>query len=204
MLVAKHFPGKYDVPYVAGMNMSSAHTGILSSQFSIANMYDADTALSAPCGSKRYQIIAYCPVLTAMNGNAAFGTTTKLGGLTTMQTDDPNATIFTFTDFYSTTADEAYSMSDIYGSQGTSIANNAFIWASELSMILEAPRADVSGSVSYGHFPLSSLVARDSVAELTLNDMRKSVTGVHSFTESPTITLSCAVVNHEIVNRMGL
>jgi hypothetical protein len=33
MFVAKHLPGRYDVPFVAGMNITSANTGIVRSSF---------------------------------------------------------------------------------------------------------------------------------------------------------------------------
>lgn len=36
MLIAKHYPGQFDVAFVCGMNMSSAHTGVVRSNFSIA------------------------------------------------------------------------------------------------------------------------------------------------------------------------
>jgi hypothetical protein len=39
MLIAKHYPGKFDVPYVAGMNVTTANTGIVTSSFDISQAY---------------------------------------------------------------------------------------------------------------------------------------------------------------------
>lgn len=123
----------------------------------------------ANLGSSKYQLIMYAPVLSALYGDSAFGSTTKLGGLLIMQVDDPAAKVATFSDFYSTSG-EAYSMASLYGTQGTTIAESALIWASKMHMTLEAPVTNTSGSVIYGSFPFSSLMDRVSKGEeLTIN-----------------------------------
>lgn len=49
-------------------------------------------------------------------------------------------------------------MSGVYGSQGQSIATNAFIWASHLEMVLLANSLNASGDYYEGEFPFSSLM----------------------------------------------
>lgn len=39
MLAAKHAPGRFNVDYVCGMNVSSARTGIITSNFNLNEVY---------------------------------------------------------------------------------------------------------------------------------------------------------------------
>jgi hypothetical protein len=117
MLVAKHAPGMFNVPYVAGMNKSTAHTGILKSAFDLGQAYAAETQIKEDIGTRKYLCAFYCPVLSAMYGTAApgLGVGTKLGGLNIVQTDNPSLALLGFGDFNLNNG-EAYSMSDMYGS----------------------------------------------------------------------------------------
>lgn len=56
-----------------------------------------------------------------------FATNVKLAGLNIRQVDNPNSALLTVADFSSSLT--AYSLSNVYGSQGNSIASNLFIWA---------------------------------------------------------------------------
>jgi len=50
-----------------------------------------------------------------------------------------------------------YTLADIYGGSGSSIAENAFIWSSALEVTLAGAQSTVSGVARLGHFTLSSL-----------------------------------------------
>jgi len=83
MMVAKHFPGQYDVPYLQGMGVSTAHTGIISTPYSAQNCWDYTIGSMQPPGTRKFQILAWCPILTAYYGDGsagAFPTNSKLGG----------------------------------------------------------------------------------------------------------------------------
>lgn len=155
MLTAKHYPGKYDVPYVNGMNISTARTGVINTSYSISTCFDELTLGYTDLGSRKYMLILYCPVLSIGYGSGNTGyfpTNTKLGGLVMTQVDDPNQQVFSLLDFQITT--KGIPLSSIYGNQGQNLAKSSFIWASELDMTLEAPAACEAGSVVYGQICL--------------------------------------------------
>ena len=54
MLIAKHDPGKYDVPFVAGMNITSASTGVINTPFDAVQAYKLPTPAMANLGSYAY------------------------------------------------------------------------------------------------------------------------------------------------------
>lgn len=74
MLVAKHFPGRYKVPYINNMNVSSSFTGVLSEAFTINDVYNCDSTpvLQNP-GTKDYILAMWCPSLTVAYGDGAGG-----------------------------------------------------------------------------------------------------------------------------------
>lgn len=160
MLTAKHFPGKFDVPYVSGMNNSTFHTGLIDNIFTVNSAYNHDTGgVSAnTLGSASQMLICYCPTLSALYGTGSgFATNVKLGGLVMIQCTNPSTPLFSYPDFYSAPISQAYSMADIYGGQGTAIAENAFIWASKMTFTLLGPEATRAGTVQLGHFNVSSI-----------------------------------------------
>lgn len=124
-------------------------------------------------------MILHCPALTAFYGNNAsgsFASNVKLGGLFIIQTANPNLAIFSPGNF--SRINEAYTLSNLYGSQGNSIATNLFIWAQKLTFFLEAPEMTRTGTVTYGCFPLSSAWDLSNLAQLlTVNQLLKATTG---------------------------
>jgi hypothetical protein len=69
MLVSKVFPGRYNTPYVAGMNVTNLPTNTFSVSNSIADAAYLDSSASTePLGTREYTLIMWCPVMTAFNG----------------------------------------------------------------------------------------------------------------------------------------
>lgn len=54
--------------------------------------------------------------------------------------------------------DNAYSMIDMWKSDGSDVYQNAMVWAQQTTIRLTAPLANVSGVVYMGYFPLGSVV----------------------------------------------
>jgi len=92
MLVSKYCPGRFNAPYVAGMNATNLPT----STFSVSHSLASSSVLngggtSAPFGGATYTLLMWCPSMTAFYGDGAtvsspavpvhLGTTTKLGGM---------------------------------------------------------------------------------------------------------------------------
>jgi hypothetical protein len=94
-------------------------------------------------------------------------------------------------------------MSGIYGSQGDTIAETAFIWAGQLDFTLNAPLATASGTIRLGHITLNSFFERDGLTTITVNDLLKSVHTTMSLKNNPKFSLISAVVNHELVNALS-
>lgn len=119
MLIAKHFPGRYNVPYVTDMNVTTQKTGCLDSAFNVAQCADtANYGNLYPFGSYWYVVVAFCPVLSGYYGpgnSGTLSTSVKLGGLSIQGTNSPTAGILSFSDFY-TTSGGCFDMSTIYGS----------------------------------------------------------------------------------------
>lgn len=90
----------------------------------------------------------------------------------------------------------------MYGSQGDTIAENAFIWASEIKFHMQGPQANRSGVVRLGHVTLNSLFERDQGSAISLNDLLKSTHTTIPIQNRVDFTLNSAVVNHDIVNQM--
>lgn len=114
MLAAKHAPGRFNAPYVTGMNVSSARTGILQNNFTISEALSL--GVTNPIGTSDYVIILYAPALSFLFGPGGAGllpTNSKLGGLSISQISNVNTNVLSYANFYDATA---YSMSAIYGS----------------------------------------------------------------------------------------
>lgn len=96
-------------------------------------------------------------------------------------------------------------MSGLFGSQGDTIGENAFTWASQLVMNINVPAANLTGTVSYGYITLNSLHARDDVAAISINDLLRTSTRTVAITpNTKSVTLSAGVVNHDIVSYMNV
>lgn len=79
MLVAKHMPGVFNVPFVSDMNRSSATTGIIHSAMTIQQAVNFDDAAvlvpkaMATLSSFNYVVILYAPTLSACYGTGESG-----------------------------------------------------------------------------------------------------------------------------------
>jgi hypothetical protein len=139
--------------------------------------YSMSSPALTALGVGDYTLIMYCPSLSILYGPGAagnLGTTTKIGGLTITATGDLNNDAAAYPNFY-TVNKGAYSMASIYGSQGDTISDGAFVWASRLDVHLLGAGANASGTARLGHFTLSSLYERDAVSSITTNDLLRAV-----------------------------
>jgi len=90
MLAAKEHPGKFSTPYVSAMNVLPFPTMVATTnttEFQADNYGNAFENL----GTRKYTIVAFCPVMTALYGTGGtndFDSGTKLGGVVMTQTDD--------------------------------------------------------------------------------------------------------------------
>ena len=84
MQVAKMHPGQFNVPYVAGMNVTNLPTNT----FSVSNTF-AETSVhgsagsDTPLGKEDYLLLMWSPTMTAFYGDGAqgsFSQSEKLGG----------------------------------------------------------------------------------------------------------------------------
>lgn len=138
MLVAKHYPGKFNVPYVAGMNYSSNYTGVCTTSFSaLETVVPGPSTQVAELGSKKYLVMGFCPQITAFK-DSVFTSATKASGFFMTQTDDINESkAFSWDNLVGFGGQATmYPMAAMYGSQGTSISRNLFIWASQIQFNL--------------------------------------------------------------------
>lgn len=137
MIVAKHFPGSVNPPFVSDMNVSSAHTGIVRTKMTVNDAYNTSGSLEGNLLAD-YHVIMYCPSLSILYGPGSspnIPTSSKLGGYYHVCTNQTSTDIASLSHFISTTKG-ALAMSSMYGSQGDTIAQNAFIWASEIEFSL--------------------------------------------------------------------
>lgn len=101
--------------------------------------------------------------------------------------------------------DYNYSMADIYGSEGASIANNAFVWASEIIGHCQAPAGAVSGMAHYFQFPVGSCFDDNgNEITVTINNLKKCVHRSTPLAETDgRFVLSNAIVDHDLGARTG-
>lgn len=95
-------------------------------------------------------------------------------------------------------------MSSIYGSQGDTIAETAFVWATRLDIQLRAPSANAAGTIHTGYFTLSSLLTRDKNTQININQLMQSVTKSIDIKKRAGITLYNSVVNHSIASNLDM
>jgi len=91
MLVAKWYPGKFNVPYVAGMNV----TGLPTTTFSVSNAISSANVYGStqdtPLGDTPYTLVMWSTSMTAFYGDGGTGNvpnSDKLGGLVIKQVGD--------------------------------------------------------------------------------------------------------------------
>jgi hypothetical protein len=209
MDVCKHYPGRFESTFVAGMNRSSATTGTLESTFPVNEVLEridgAGEDVDKPLGTCRYTLIAYSPILSALYGaSTGLGASSKLAGLIIVQTDElDTGEILRFADFDD--IKDAYTMSDLYGSNGSDVYNNAMIWASRIEGQTVGPQANLAGVAKYGFFNIGSMFDDGVATNFTLNNLKTSIFHEESLKETQgKFSLQNAIVNHDIGMKMGL
>jgi len=146
----------------------------------------------------------WCTSLTQVFGPGGAGavpTTSKLSGMFNREVDSATANVVSAGDFTSTSS--TYAMSALYGSQGDTIAENAFIWSQKATFSMLGPEANASGVVHLGHFTLSSLISKDVLDNISVTDLFKSVHTKISVAKSKSFYLHNFVINHGIANAMN-
>lgn len=93
-------------------------------------------------------------------------------------------------------------MASLYGSQGDTIAENSFIWASRMNITLSGPNANAAGTVKLGSFTVSSLLTRDVTSAISISDLMKAVTYELDVKKKAEFTLQAGVVNHSVASSM--
>lgn len=94
-------------------------------------------------------------------------------------------------------------MSDIYGSQGDTIGESAFIWASNMRISLLGANATKSGTIKLGHFTLSSMFDRDVLNTIAINDLNMAVHTTIPIKDNATFNLHSGIVNHDLANTLS-
>lgn len=145
--------------YVAGMSVASVPTMTINTARTIttvakwqADQIGIDTHTDLPIGSLDYLLLAYCPVVSAMNGEhtlspGSLGADEKLSGHVAVQctADDIRNRFFT-TDAFRVAA-WTENMKSTYGTDFEKIADGGFIWASQCDLTLMGPEATFVGNV---------------------------------------------------------
>lgn len=201
MLVAGAYPGQFNVRYVAGMNCTNLPTSTfsVSNTFSESHVKGDDTTATHPLGTNDYTLIMFCPSATAFNGGTeswSIPNSDKLGGLTIVQysgnqLDDPHVdkNLFRY-------APASMTMRETYGSNLTGFSSGGFIWASEATINVLAPAANMVGSyyrgtIQYGQIPKSGQPG------LTLRELIEIAGDVEVM--EPQFHMRIKVVNHDLV-----
>lgn len=152
-LVAKCHPGEFNVPYVAGMNVSNLPTTCftVSNSFSDANVYgDFD---QSPLGTSDYTLLMWSSSMTAFSGENTAGqipATDRLGGLVMKMINASDLDSAWITRSIFTEIQSAYTMLETYGSDMTGFSAGGFVWASEATFNVLAPAANIVGSFYRG------------------------------------------------------
>lgn len=120
-LLAKHYPGQFKSRFVAGMDQISSNTGLLHANTSLTQagllVPSGTEGALTDIGSKLYTVVVNCPSLTCIYGTAM---SARLGGLIVGVTDVTTAINFIKLEDFAD-ADNAYSMIDIYQSDGSNV-----------------------------------------------------------------------------------
>jgi hypothetical protein len=98
--------------------------------------------------------MAFCPSLTAIYSSELNG---RCAGFITGVGNDLEAdNVVRIADFEDT--EQAYTMIDIYKSDGSNVYQNSMIWAESYTIALNGPLANSSGVAYMGYFPLGSIL----------------------------------------------
>lgn len=91
MTQAKLHPGTIDCAYVSGMNINSAQTSIVRSQFSQTTANTFGSTTFDTLGLNNYCLITISPTLSALKGPSAGFGGSVMSGFSIQQTSDPTA-----------------------------------------------------------------------------------------------------------------
>jgi len=124
MLVAKVHPGQFNVPYVAGMNVTNLPTNTFSVSSSIdeACYINDEPGTTVPLGTHPYTILFWCPSMTAFSGPGGLNnipTSDKLGGLTIFQVAEADMDTSMIDKGLFENANWSYTMEEVYSSDMT-------------------------------------------------------------------------------------
>jgi hypothetical protein len=202
MLIAKHSPGVVNAPFCSGLGPSTITTGLIKSSFSLTEcqLMGEYANEMKPIGTADYTVILYSASQSCAYGNGAAAEnipkTSKRSGFSIYQTNGVMTQVDASAIFLSSKFSQ--SLAGIYGSQGQSIATNAFIWASHLEMVLLANNLNASGDYYEGEFPFSSLMDEYgtkgdiSIADLIRMSSPRKI--------EPTLHMTNSMVNNQIPN----
>lgn len=179
MLVAKCHPGMFNSPYVAGMNCTNLPTTTFSVGGAIEGAWSSQGA-GLSLGANSYTLIMWCPSMTAFSGGGSpyIPQSDRLGGLAIVQfreseKDEP----WVSRNFFQLPT-SGLTMKEVYGSDLTGFSAGGFVWASEVTMNILTPAANLVGSFYKGTLAFGSLPSGGgangsggSLGGLTLNQL---------------------------------
>jgi len=184
---------------VVGNEVTPLRTGLLNNSRMENVVYSLDVndgnyRWSKP-GHRAYSVFALAPFFSLMYADHT--RVDKMSGLCSFQTDNPDQAVFTLTDFV---ALEGYTMSDMYGTDGTSISSNNCVYATDINFHLMAPGATSSGTVTWCRIPAASMIDNEHQSELSINEIMKSKYKVMNVTDTNrSFKLSNALVDDALV-----
>jgi len=155
MVVAKNYPGQFDAPYVAGMNVCSVptSTGRVATTFDSAFEFGGTGDVESNIGTEDYLVIAWCPSTTAFFGDGGASnvpTTEKLGGFSMQQFKSSDFSSPAISRRFFQDARVMQTMKRFYGSDFSGFSEGGFMWSAEADISLLAPLADFVGAVYTG------------------------------------------------------
>lgn len=96
---------------------------------------------------------------------------------------------------------EAYSLTDLWGSDFTEIANNGMIWAQDMEIDCIGPDGAIAGTVSYVAVSLGSNYLEGNTLNFSVNDLLACISHEAKFNKR--IKLTNALVDHTLVTRVA-
>jgi hypothetical protein len=155
MTIAKNYPGQFDAPYVAGMNVCSVptSTGRVATTFDQAFEFGGTGETESKIGTQDYLLIAWCPSTTAFfgdGGTSNIPASDKLGGLAMQQFKAADFGTPALSRSFFQDARSMQPMTRVYGSDFSGFSDGGFMWSAEADISLLAPLADFVGAVYTG------------------------------------------------------
>jgi len=201
MLLAKHFPGEFQAPYVAGMNVLPIPTGVAASSFRLDTAVQSSNldGARAAIGSNTYLLVAFAPSFTTYfggnhgppnNQTNRYADTTRLSGFQCIQSTNPSDVILYQNGFDRNT--RSRSCAELYGSDFLSFAAAGFIWSSEMELVMATPMANVVGTAYEGAITVSQIPS----SGLSFDHLIRLSQKIHH--AGQTFKLRGAIVNHNL------